>query len=418
MADARFELENGTGYGNRVRRPGAALPGFLRREPVVDDGRMFTGKPGSIMLSDAYRLPAEQMMEPAKQSLFKSAVQKQPAQPAAQAPPMYTDYANNGGDTRVTREAPLRSTPANIAGGVDRDELVRRMQNAGRYMVGSPSARAAMMGVYSDQLKALDEGALQDNKGNIENAQLGYQQNMEANRQEADGRRQFGNLAGLQERRFQNDLALQEASRAPVDAEMRALELQKLRNEVAIGASEAKQGAMKFDAGIGAEQDKGILERADRLYAGGKGGYATYDEALAASMAASTQSGVDPRSTELLRAQDNTLTDTVTSAIGRDSYARELLTKGFDGASFMRSTPLANAETYTLDDFELAPGDSWIDTVRRAVDSEAGSTLYPKGMDINSEDTPTMRLTPQNPAHKAIIDRLNNRKRGTIQRGQ
>lgn len=154
---------------------------------------------------------------------------KAPPAPTNASPPINTDPYLFGGDGAVAREAPAPKQSVNI-GGVPREELIRRMEHAGMTMRGSPTARAAMMGMYADSVKAMDAGELQKNQGNIESDQQLYRGNMAANMQQAQGKQEFGNAMGLLNRRATLEA---QAAAASADPEMRALKMRDLESQIA-----------------------------------------------------------------------------------------------------------------------------------------------------------------------------------------
>ena len=119
-----------------------------------------------------------------------------------------------GGNGAVARGTP-ETRQTNIAGGLTRDEIIRRMEMASSSMRGSPGARNALMGAYADQLKALDQGELAKNQGNIDAGQLAFKTNMDANMQESRGRQEFGNTMGALNRKGVLDMQVAEAGKDP-----------------------------------------------------------------------------------------------------------------------------------------------------------------------------------------------------------
>lgn len=153
-----------------------------------------------------------------------------PTDPTKQAPRMLTaEPFSGGGDGTVQREAAAPKQSVNI-GGLPREELIRRMEHASTGMRGSPTARAAMMGMYADSVKAMDAGELQKNQGNIESDQQVYRGNMAANMQQAQGNQAFGNEMGILNRRATLEA---QAAAASADPEMRALKMRDLESQIA-----------------------------------------------------------------------------------------------------------------------------------------------------------------------------------------
>lgn len=177
--------------------------------------------------------------------------------PKAQAP---EDPYANGGDGRVAREERPRNQQVSVAGGVPRDELIRRMEIAARSYAGSPSARAAMMGAYAEQLKAYDTVEINNNQNNNQNDQLTFQQNSSANRQEAQGRQQFGNEVGMLNRKGAIESALA-AQTAKANAPLAAAQLAELKSRTLINEASAAQKAGAFDLSTKSMANKNISER-------------------------------------------------------------------------------------------------------------------------------------------------------------
>lgn len=323
------------------------------------------------------------------------------------------DYAQ-GGDGTVAREAAPEKQTVNI-GGVPRDELIRRMENASLTMRGSPTARAAVMGMYADSVKAIDQGELDKNKGNIESDQLAYRGNMDANMQESRGRQEFGNNMGLMIRKGEIDA---KAAAALSDPEKRAAEIEKIKSDTAVNEATALMRKGEYEAAITGKQDAAITSLAKELYAGGKGKYATMDDALAAATNTYTAGGNPPRGTTFGRGQDNALTDQVINRLGKDSFVAELFTKGWSGASFGQSEQVDPNKVYSADDLELQSEDSWANTLRTNFFGQAPiQTLKIKGSDAGYGD-PTARLLPNDPEDAKIIDALKIRRRAVLQSGQ
>lgn len=170
---------------------------------------------------------------------------------ARATPGMFAD----GGDGTVQRGS-IATRGVNIAGGLDRTELMRRMEMASTGMRGSPSARAAVMGVYADQLKALDAAQLQNNQGNIDAGQLAYKTDMDANMQQARGRQDFGNAMGTLNRKGAIDIQTAMASNDPTKNYWTNLktqaEIKKLNNDIArVNDTYDLERTAKADAAIG-----------------------------------------------------------------------------------------------------------------------------------------------------------------------
>lgn len=333
-----------------------------------------------------------------------------PIEPAAPVNP----YAN-GGDGTVARATGPDRYNTNIAGGLSRDELIRRMEMASTTMRGSPSARAAVLGVYADQVKALDQGELEKNKGNIDASQLQYKGEMDANMQEARGRQDFGNNMGILNRKAELDAA---AAKAAMDPEKRALELAKTRSDIAVNEATAAMKKGEYEALIGGKQDAAIMDAATKLYAGGKGKYATMDDAIAAAAMKSLRAGNDPRSSTPTRELDNAITERAIGTLGTDNFLAELYTKGWSGASFGQSEQLDPEKVYSADDLELKREDSWLNNFYTGVlGMDSYQTLKPKGTGLGYGD-PTKRLNPRDPEDAKIIELMQLRRRASVQQGQ
>lgn len=171
------------------------------------------------------------------------------------------DYAQ-GGDGTVARAPGPDRYNTNIAGGLSRDELIRRMEMASTTMRGSPSARAAVLGVYADQVKALDQGELEKNKGNIDASQLQYKGEMDANMQEARGRQDFGNNMGILNRKAELDAA---AAKAAMDPEKRALDLAKIRSDIAVNEANALNKSAETSALLPGKREKLWMDKVAAL---------------------------------------------------------------------------------------------------------------------------------------------------------
>ena len=161
------------------------------------------------------------------------------------------DYMS-GGDGTVARELGAPKQAVNI-GGLPRDELIRRMENASTGMRGSPSARAAMMGMYADSVKAMDAGELQKNQGNIESDQQVYRGNMAANMQQAQGKQEFGNAVGLLNRKAGLDAA---AAAASADPEMRQAKLDDLKSQTLTRNASALNASAETSATLPGKREK------------------------------------------------------------------------------------------------------------------------------------------------------------------
>lgn len=160
-------------------------------------------------------------------------------------------YAN-GGDGTVARASGPDRYNTNIAGGLSRDELIRRMEMASTTMRGSPSARAAVMGVYADQVKSLDQGELAKNQGNIEASQLQYKGDMDANMQEAAGRQAFGNDMGILNRKGELDA---DASAAAANDPYKLAQVENLKAQTQVRMAEAANKSAETEARLQLNRD-------------------------------------------------------------------------------------------------------------------------------------------------------------------
>ena len=166
-----------------------------------------------------------------------------------------------GGNGVVARGTP-ETRQTNIAGGLTRDEIIRRMEMASSSMRGFPGARNALMGAYADQLKALDQGELAKNQGNIDAGQLAFKTNMDANMQEAAGRQAFGNEMGALNRKGVLDMQVAEASKDPTKNYWANL---KTQAEIEKIKSERLMAADKYDVESQSKADAAIGVRAKQL---------------------------------------------------------------------------------------------------------------------------------------------------------
>ena len=335
------------------------------------------------------------------------------------------DYAQ-GGDGTVAREAAPAQRSVNIAGGLSRDDIIRRMEMASTGMRGSPSARAAMMGAYADQLKSLDQGELDKNKGNIESDQLAYRGNMDANMQESRGRQEFGNSMGLLNRKGEMDAeAAAAAAEAQANDPYRKAQIENLTSQTEINRVKTMMEKGKYDAGIQAEQDAGVMALAKELYAGGKGKYATMDEALKAAALSMLAGGTSPRANNQLREIDNAMLDKTMGALGKGSFLGEVMAKGWSGAGVGNEGLKTYGEDgklkqYSLEDFEMVPEDSWVNSTRSFFGAEPIQVIRPKGVDPNGYGVPIKRLGfgPGSQEDAELRRYFELRQRASTQQGQ
>lgn len=278
------------------------------------------------------------------------------------------DYAQ-GGDGTVARAPGPDRYNTNIAGGVSRDELIRRMEIASTTMRGSPSARAAVMGVYADQVKSLDQGELDKNKGNIDASQLQYKGEMDANMQESRGRQDFGNNMGILNRKGEMDA---EAAAAAANDPYRAAQLENLTSQTKLNLAKAINEANTRTITDEAADQRTYLDMQkaarDKL-----GPNATPEEIAAevnSNTAKSGKYGTNTTSGNIARADDAEL---LNKQLGSsDPYFKRLLLAGDQSKYVFGGQPTLDINDSANMDYYDASGESWEGQLRRFL----GSPVY------------------------------------------
>lgn len=269
------------------------------------------------------------------------------------------DYAQ-GGDGTVARAPGPDRYNTNIAGGLSRDELIRRMEMASTTMRGSPSARAAVLGVYADQVKALDQGELEKNKGNIDASQLQYKGETDANMQEARGRQDFGNNMGILNRKAELDAA---AAAAAANDPYRKAQLENLTSQTELNRAKAlNEAASRTISDTAADQRTYLdMEKSVREKLGAN---ATPEQIAAETTRQTQNAGMYNTNTQagnIARAED---AQALSGAIGKgDSWLTRMFASGeqpkyvLGGQPKIDVTDTANLEYYDASNETL--GGKW-----------------------------------------------------------
>lgn len=318
------------------------------------------------------------------------------------APPTSQPRVNryeNGGDGTVAREAAPRARSVSIAGGVPRDELIRRMEIAGSSMKGSPSARAAAMGMYADQIKAYDNVEIDNNQGNMRQENLTFQQNSEGNRQQAAGRQDFGNNVGLLERKGEIDMNVALAGR---NSAKEAAELEGILLDNKVKAANVLMQGDTHKAKIRGEQDAATQKLVMDYAANNK---VSVEEATRAITDQQIAAAVDPESNTPLRERTANDMQSLQADMGKGSFISDWLSKGLENTTFGRAESFEPGKVFNPADFEQVDEDSWVNTFRNAVGMPSIQRLQPVGTDFtngNASEVPTLRLPADDPRLKSF----------------
>ena len=368
MADVRLEGELGryalTGVKPRPSVLPAPPPPPRGGTPIAAD--LSAGRSGMLAAADATAKRSEKLRRsPNVPAYLQPSLDQVRAEEIARdkpaAAPEPAPYAD-GGDGTVAREAPSYRG-VSVAGGLDRGELLRRMEMASTSMRGSPSARAAVMGVYAEQLKAMDTAELQKNQGNVDTDQLAFKTNAAANMQEAEGRQSFGNQMGVLNRKAELDAA---AAAAAANDPYRQAQLENLQSQTRLnnarGVNEANSAQLR-DTQVDQETFTKLLA-ASRAKLGPDATAADVEADALRMVADSGNYGTNAFGGNLARARD---AEEISRTAGQgSSWGSRLALSGDAPKYIFGGEPKVNtADTANLDYYD-ASGESWIGGIRRA----------------------------------------------------